>query len=324
MTTFKKKEDLLSAISQAFGAMNLGNFDLKQMDELVSDTRELYERMLIIRHKAYELKVENAPVSFENDIDTVVNQSMESVDAIIEEEEVFTETITVAEETESRVSDTFDEAEINETQFSETDTFSVDEKEEGFAFDLFSDDDPEEDQPVDFPSDKLEEDVPGIQEPEILIADKSEGDDEVELPKAIGDIIQEHAADFTVESIIEEEMAEEETKISEVETRTISYVSDSAFFANYKPIADNPSAKMLAPKIERLSSAFGLNEKLMFIRELFNGSSDAFNQAVAVVDELHSFEEAKLVLDDIALSNEWSLEQQATLDFVNKIERRFF
>ncbi|MBN9292592.1 MAG: hypothetical protein J0G96_01285 [Flavobacteriia bacterium] len=321
MAAFKKKEDLLNTISQAFEAINLGNFDLKQMDELVSDTRELYERMLIIRHKAYELKAEKAPVVFENDIDTAVKQPVEPVNSLTEEEVIFTDTAVAVEEPESAIPDISPEVEISETQLQEPDTFSVDEKEEGFAFDLFSEDEPVKEQPVDLPADTLEEEAQEIPEQAVSMPEQLE-EDEVELPKAIGDIIQEHAADFTVESIIEEEI--EETESTEVEMPAVSSAIDSAFFANYKPIADNPSAKMLAPKIESLSSAFGLNEKLMFIRELFNGSSEAFNQAVSVVDELHSFEEAKLVLNDIALSNDWNLEQQATLDFVNKIERRFF
>jgi|GEM_PF-2490824 len=323
MTAFKKKEDLLNAISQAFEAINLGSFDLKQMDELVSDTRELYERVLIIRHKAYELKAKNAPVTFENDINTVAESQVEPVNAVIEEKVVTEERTIIPEETESVISDVVEEAEaeMNEAPFQEAGTFSVEEKEDGFAFDLFSDDEPGTKQPVDFSADESEEENREIPEQSVVIPEQPE-EEEVELPKAIGDIIQEHAADFTVESIIEEEMTEEE--VPEVETPNTSSAPDPVFFTNYKPIADNPSAKMLVPKIERLSSAFGLNEKLMFIRELFNGSSDAFNQAVSVVDELNSFEEAKLVLNDIALSNDWNLEQQATLDFVNKIERRFF
>lgn len=323
MTAFKKKEDLLDAIGQAFEAINLGSFDLKQMDELVSDTRELYERVLIIRHKAYELKANNEPVSFENDINTTAEFQAEPVNSVIEEKVIIEERTIVPEETESVIADVIEETEMemNEASFQEADTFSVEEKEDGFAFDLFSEDEPETEQPVDFSADESEEEIQETPEQSASIPEQPE-EEEVELPKAIGDIIQEHAADFTVESIIEEEMTEE--NIPKVETPDVSSALDPVFFKKYKPIADNPSAKMLAPGIEHLSSAFGLNEKLMFIRELFNGSSDAFNQAISVVDELHSFEEAKLVLNDIALSNDWNLDEQATLDFVNKIERRFF
>ena len=197
-----------------------------------------------------------------------------------------------------------------ETKHSEP-TFSVKDKEEDFAFDLFG-----SEEPVDTSKTEAHEEFM----PE---------EDDVELPKAIGDIIRENQSDLSVDLILEEEVQiladkEKEEEEEEIVNSTPTSTNATPFFARYNAIADNPSAQMIAPKIESLTSAFGLGEKLMYIRELFNGSSDAFDHTVKSVEDVNSFEEAKNILNDIALSNSWSLEEQATLDFVNKVERRFF
>ena len=304
MTAFKSKEELLSTINESFEAINQGNIDIASMDELVNCTRQLYERTLIIRHKALELFVAEKPVSFEKDLSSdtplkedaivtpVQNIKVEEVSGLISEEEIVNPELAVEEKQEEKRTEP---------------VFSVRDKEEDFAFDLFG-----SDELVDTSNTELHEETM----PE---------EDNVELPKTIGDIMRENQSDLSVERILEEEqqiLAEEEEK---EEVPVVNATTNTPrFFARYNAIADNPSAKMIAPKIESLNTAFGLGEKLMYIRELFDGSSDAFDYTVKSVEKVNSFEDAKNILNDVAHSNNWNLEEQATLDFVNKVERRFF
>lgn len=321
MTAFKTKEELLQIVNSGFQSLNQGAIDLDQMNDLVNSTRELYERALIIRHKAQELFVADKPISFEQDI--------LSTNATVQTpvHEVNTNNVSAITE-ETTDTPILDEIASNP---SKQETFSVEEKEEGFSFDLF-----------DIPSEKDEIIEHRIEE-ETIFTPKAETQTiveevvshqetaeteikqevDVELPKSIAEIMTENPFDFSSNVTIEEVQQEEVAPISETPVSTFE-IGDTSFFNNYQALSQNPSAMMIAPKIESLTGAFGLGEKLMYIRELFNGSSDAFNQVIAEIEKGQSFDDAKLLLSVIANDNAWDLSNQATLDFINKVERRFF
>ena len=80
---------------------------------------------------------------------------------------------------------------------------------------------------------------------------------------------------------------------------------------------------MSASKIDTLKSAFGLNEKMQVINDLFNGNSDFFNKAIEILDTQSTPEMARQKLSEIAVSNEWDLEQEIVEEFVRKVERRY-
>lgn len=333
MATFKSKEELLKAIEVGFEAINQGTINLEQMDELVTSARDLYERTVVIRHKSLELLVANKPVHFEKDVHETVAPVVENPTANFETEELIIDEPIAPTEDETPIIIANDIVE-DKTVFESS--FSVQEKEDGFAFDLFEQ--PIEDEPQNlFAGEVVEETF--VQEDPIVEIHVEEP--EVEMPKAIHEIMQENIGEFSVKAILEEEQRTEkeyvedtfseptfenpvaETPVFTPNTETPTN-GDSSFFNAYNTIASNPQARMVAPKIDSLTGAFGLGEKLMYIRELFNGSSDSFNQIVDVLEQKNSFDEAKQFLSGIATENNWNLENQATVDFVNKVERRFF
>lgn len=57
MSRFGSKEEILKAIENYFILMQQGKLTLDELEMLVEQSRELYERTLILRHKAYEEKV---------------------------------------------------------------------------------------------------------------------------------------------------------------------------------------------------------------------------------------------------------------------------
>ncbi len=77
-------------------------------------------------------------------------------------------------------------------------------------------------------------------------------------------------------------------------------------------------------KIEDLKRAFGVNDKIMFIRELFKGDTDAFNAAVRKLNEMQSFHEADQFLKiELAKSFHWNFEDELVMKFAVMVERRF-
>ena len=76
-------------------------------------------------------------------------------------------------------------------------------------------------------------------------------------------------------------------------------------------------------KIESLQTAFGLNEKLQIIRELFKGSSEDYTQAIQILDVQPNFEQAKAILSNFTLEYAWELDTPIAIEFVQKIARRY-
>ncbi|MDQ0640737.1 hypothetical protein QF042_004302 [Pedobacter sp. W3I1] len=76
--------------------------------------------------------------------------------------------------------------------------------------------------------------------------------------------------------------------------------------------------------IADLKQAISLNEKLLFIKDLFNGYNLAYSEAIDIVNKMNSFEAADGFLqNNYAAKNNWA-NKQATVDqFYELLNRRF-
>jgi hypothetical protein len=74
--------------------------------------------------------------------------------------------------------------------------------------------------------------------------------------------------------------------------------------------------------LESLIGAFTLNEKLQFINELFDGSSDDFSTNIKQLDQLASMDAARNMLAELAQTFNWDTESEIVEDFIYKICRR--
>jgi hypothetical protein len=75
--------------------------------------------------------------------------------------------------------------------------------------------------------------------------------------------------------------------------------------------------------LETLIGSFSLNEKLQFINELYDGSSDAFSSATKKLDACQHMSEAREQLSDFSSTYNWDLESEIVEDFIFKICRRY-
>lgn len=87
---------------------------------------------------------------------------------------------------------------------------------------------------------------------------------------------------------------------------------------------ENVAAKINRFEGKDLKSMISLNDKLMFVRDLFSGYSLAYSEAIDLVNRCSSFEEAETFLKNTyAGKNRWA-EKQATVDqFFEILNRRF-
>ncbi len=76
--------------------------------------------------------------------------------------------------------------------------------------------------------------------------------------------------------------------------------------------------------IDDLKSGIGLNEKFLFMRELFNNDHLAYADAIEQLNASNSLAEAeKIIADKLLPAYQWDLETEAAVSFLHLIFRRF-
>ncbi len=267
MSKFDTKEELLVSIQLLFNNLKIGKLSEEDMETLVNSTRELHERALILRYKAYEHKIYGET---SNEINDVVLPEPVHEHLLVEPEIPSFE----AEITEV----------VAEPKHVDTPSFDM-------SFSLF---------------DQLEE----PQKEEVILPTETS----FEAPEPEID-------NFTVSEALEsvEIIPTPETTAPTIETSS----APKDMFDKMLEQDNSLGAKLMFSKIESLQTAFGLNEKLQIIRELFKGSSEDFTQAIQILDVQPNFEQAKTILSNFTLEYAWELDTPIAIEFVQKIARRY-
>lgn len=82
-------------------------------------------------------------------------------------------------------------------------------------------------------------------------------------------------------------------------------------------------SRLLSVRLETLKSAFGLNERMLIIRELFGGSNDAYNEAIELLDNQPEIGPARSKVSAYARQYGWGEDNDLAIEFVQKVERRY-
>lgn len=84
---------------------------------------------------------------------------------------------------------------------------------------------------------------------------------------------------------------------------------------------DNDFLRVFKHKpVSKLSDAIGVNDKFLFIREIFNGSPEAYNQAIKKLDETGSLADAEAII--ISYTGE-TIESGAAIQLFDLVKRKF-
>ena len=126
------------------------------------------------------------------------------------------------------------------------------------------------------------------------------------------DAIEEHVEDVDAEEgrkyIVEKTNLNNSTSIND------SFASETS----EKTVAD----KLSRQPIKDLKSAIGLNQKFLFMNDLFEGENEIFNNAINKINSFNTLPEAIEFIDS-ELSSAWDKENSSVLNFMNLVERRF-
>jgi len=271
-------KELVSAIENGLKKISKGNITLIELEETVASSRELYERLLIVRYKVYENSI-------------LAVEESEELEFIDKETEVKKEEETIPEENKE-IEIIFEE---------ETNDIAEDSI---IRFDLFA-------------------------TPEI----ESEVEEDEVLPEVEKEIEQSTEEDVLPEIEIKEEELVDENLDSEKEientandsAETSKEITEdaSSLFPKLMKIEKSIAQNYQVMTLETLIGSFTLNERLQFINELFDGSSDLFSSAIKRLDALDNRDSARSVIAEYAAENNWDLDGEVVEDFMLKICSRY-
>ena len=281
---------ILGHLQTGVEKLESGALSPEDMELLVEDAKELYERMVILRYKIYETNVLGVqePVISASIRQTEIETPIDLFGSIDEP--------TITPEPEFEVTFANGESDILDQEAS-TEQWQEEEEE---VEELFLEEEVE--QPI-IEEDAVEEPIQAVEE-HILEEEKEE------------EPIQE-------EEEIEEPIQTFAEPVQETETPT---PWEPQFSAD-QPIwmaemeANIRDSRSVFP-LESLIGAFTLNEKLQFINELFEGSSDDFSTNIKQLDQLASMDAARNMLAELAQTFNWDTESEIVEDFIYKICRR--
>ncbi len=87
-----------------------------------------------------------------------------------------------------------------------------------------------------------------------------------------------------------------------------------------KQSQNNISSKIQAKPIQDLNKAIGLNERFLFIRELFGGDKNAYYEAIQIINEMPNYEEAEQYIQE---RFNWDEDKPEVIRFMELVRRRF-
>lgn len=82
--------------------------------------------------------------------------------------------------------------------------------------------------------------------------------------------------------------------------------------------------KLQKSKIDDLRKVIGLNQKFLFMNDLFEGEKAHYDYALNHLNELHTLEEANnFLINDLAAKHSWDINSDTAKNFKELVERKF-
>jgi len=317
MEKFISKEDLLLEIGSVFAKMENSEISLDDLNQLVKFTTDLNERSIILRYKAIEASVFGKEDLVEmTDVAPVIHdeENTENTNKVEEDLELNQEELTHS--IPEQVIDNIQDEIIEEKEV------IVKEEPQPFGFNLF-----------DFEEEVKVENSESTENTSV-IEDQLEAEKQIEEELILdtpnfSDDTETIEGDNSSEEISSEEFQEQEISNTNLEEDEVgeptafSYGELASFISKFNQVETITSTQFGLVKIDSLIGSFGLNERLQYINELFDGSSENFSDAIKVLDNQTTIDSAKTKVAELALINNWDIESETIVEFMQKVVRRY-
>lgn len=143
------------------------------------------------------------------------------------------------------------------------------------------------------------------------------------------DVIEEEApvkevSKVEVKKVDEVKVEKEDSSMNKV----IAKVSEKQAVTLNEKLADLNEKQTLAAKLSRkpikdLNEEIGLNQKFLFMNDLFGGENTLYKEAVSSLNGFQTLEEAKQLMTQLAQRHNWDMESTSALKFTDLVERKF-
>ncbi len=118
--------------------------------------------------------------------------------------------------------------------------------------------------------------------------------------------------------------APEVAKETEMPTLAFDAVEENEAPAPAEPVAAATEKKSLNDRLAGGVLKFGLNDRIGFVKDLFDGSQEDFNRVVSQLNTLSSLEEANdFIQTHIASEYRWEEKEETAARFMAAVEQKF-
>ncbi len=299
---YQSMKDLIQAVQANVEKIESGALNDQELSSLIDNTRELYDRLVILRYKAFESQVKGEELDKQIRVEDVHEpaQVVETPEPLKEEPK----DLNVPEEKESSAETSESQEKAEENSDGGADLFG--------GFRLNFTDEPKEKPKASKPAFKP---APGRQE-SIPMPDQPLPFNNPNPPKPVDEP--------KIEDVVEEEVPVEDKN----QTNLIDEISTAPVSLNDKLAAnqsgDNLAKKLSMQPIADLKTAIGINQKFLFMNDLFKGEHDDFHKAIDNINNMDSINDAQAYISDSLMSKyDWDMDSVSVQNFLGLVERRF-
>ncbi len=285
MSKFGSNQELHTRLGQGLERLNNDHLSIEEFESLLNDSRELYERLLIIRFKAFEKHQKGESLIFPAEPEAPkVSVSTKNETEIPEVENLF------ALETPADV-----------------EQLIVPDVNPGIEFSIFDD------------SQLHAKEVEKSPEPiELLKNEQVKEEPKIEhaafYPESTVPPVK-----AVEESIPVQEVPKSQPSIPPTPHAGGSLLERLAGSGQSNRLAD----QLKKTRIDAIATSLTLNDRIRFAKNLFAGNSEIFNAAVLLLDSQRSLTEAQEQLRQYAERFSWNQDDKNTMDFYELVERRY-
>ncbi len=314
-------KSLVNKLEQGITKIENGAVSSIEMDELVQTAREVHERLLVVRYKLYEQQV--FPERIHTPIDLVLDAFSNENNTEIEKPIDFD-----LDQTEEEAITELSSDEDLATEDADASIIDYTPNPRELVIETVVEKPIESDSMFELPLEQDESDTTEAESEHIEITPlnlDTISNEEEELEESASELTEELPAEEPPTAQEEEpglSLSSTEFNLSKVDDQTGHSLNLSGKPLEFKNLENAIAAKSQIEKLETLIGSFTLNDKLLFINSLFDGSSDAFAKAVKSLDLTPTMSEARIMLSSYAEEFHWEMDNDVVEDFVHRICQR--
>jgi len=127
---------------------------------------------------------------------------------------------------------------------------------------------------------------------------------------------ESHQADDIIETVVTKK-----TPVTHLEDITAGFED----MPEFEPVSEANTKKSLNDKLKKGALNIGLNDKLAFIKQLFDGKIEDYDRVISQLNTTQSYEDANRFIKDIVKPdyNNWSGKEDIETRFMEIIESKF-